>query len=159
MRVDVVGVAGGSRLVLMIEAPNSLHTHRRSSLYIYNAIQHLLQRLQVIRMLPHTDIRPQWDVAGGSRLVLMIEDPHSLHTHRRSSLYIYNAIQHLLQRLQVIRMLPHTDIRPQWSGCCWCGRWSLLVLMIEAPNSLHTYLRSSSSSYIYNAIQYLCYCV
>jgi hypothetical protein len=41
--VDVVGVGGGFLLVLMIETPHSLHTHSRSSLYIYNAIQHLLQ--------------------------------------------------------------------------------------------------------------------
>ena len=49
MDVVVVGVAGGSLLVLMIEAPHSLHTHIRSSSYIiYNAIHHLLQWLQVI---------------------------------------------------------------------------------------------------------------
>jgi hypothetical protein len=48
--VHVVGVAGGSLLVLMFEAPHSLHTHSRSSLYIYNAIQHLLQWLVVISM-------------------------------------------------------------------------------------------------------------
>jgi hypothetical protein len=49
--VDVdVGLAGGSLLVLTFEAPHSLHTHSRSSLYIYNAIQHLLQWLVVIRM-------------------------------------------------------------------------------------------------------------
>jgi hypothetical protein len=32
--VDVVGVAGGSLLVYIIEAPHPLHTHRRSTLYI-----------------------------------------------------------------------------------------------------------------------------
>ena len=55
--MDVVGAAGESLLVLMFEAPHSLHTHShiRSSLYIYNAIQHLLQWLVVIRMQPHTD--------------------------------------------------------------------------------------------------------
>ncbi len=35
---------------------------------------------------------------------LMIKTPHPLHTHRRSYLYIYDAIQHLLQWLVVIRM-------------------------------------------------------
>jgi hypothetical protein len=42
--VDVVGIGGecGLLLVLMIETPYSLHTHSRSSLYIYNAIQLLL---------------------------------------------------------------------------------------------------------------------
>ena len=43
---------------------------------------------------------------------LMIETPHTLHTHTRSILYIYNAIQHLLQWLVVIRMMPHPDICP-----------------------------------------------
>jgi hypothetical protein len=67
-------------------------------LYIYNVIQHLLQRLQVIRMPPHPDICPLGPrarvdllglgVGGGSLLVLMIEVPHPLHTHSRSALYI-----------------------------------------------------------------------
>jgi hypothetical protein len=43
--VDVVGEGGGFLLVLIIETPHSLHTHSRSSSYIYKAIQHLLQRL------------------------------------------------------------------------------------------------------------------
>jgi hypothetical protein len=34
----LVGIAGGSLLVLMIETPHPFHTHTRSSLYIYNAI-------------------------------------------------------------------------------------------------------------------------
>jgi hypothetical protein len=107
LRVDLfgVGVGGGYLLVLIIEAPHPLHTHSRSALYIYNAIQHLLLWLQVIRMPSHPYIC-SWDlrvdllgVGGGYLLVLMIEAPHSLHTHSRSSLYIYNAIHHLLQRL------------------------------------------------------------
>ena len=40
----------------------------------------------------------------------MIGTPHQLHTHRRSSLYIYNALQHLLQWLVVIRILPHPNM-------------------------------------------------
>ena len=52
--MDAVGIGGGYLIVLMIEAPHSLHTHSRSSSYIYNSIQHLLQWLQVIRMQPHT---------------------------------------------------------------------------------------------------------
>ena len=47
---DVVGVGGGSLLVLIIGTPDTLHTHTTSSLYIYNAIQHLQQWLVVIRM-------------------------------------------------------------------------------------------------------------
>jgi hypothetical protein len=45
LRVDVVGTGGGFLLVLMIQTPHSLHTHDRSSSYIYKAIQNLLQRL------------------------------------------------------------------------------------------------------------------
>ena len=52
--MDFVGIGGGYLLVLMIQAPHSLHTHSRSSVYIYNAIQNLRQWLQVIRMQPHT---------------------------------------------------------------------------------------------------------
>jgi hypothetical protein len=43
--VDVVGIGGGFLLVLMIETPHSLHTHSRSTSYIYNVFQLLLQRL------------------------------------------------------------------------------------------------------------------
>jgi hypothetical protein len=54
--VDVVGVGGGTLLVLMIEASHPLYTRIRSSLYIYNAVQvqHMLLWLVVIRMQPHT---------------------------------------------------------------------------------------------------------
>jgi hypothetical protein len=52
--VDVVGIGGGFLLVLMIETPHSLHTHSRSSLYIYNAIQHLLQ----LAARGHKDLTP-----------------------------------------------------------------------------------------------------
>jgi hypothetical protein len=61
-------------------------------------------------------------------LYVMIEALHiPLHTHSRSSLYICNAIQHLLLWLQVIRMLPHPDIYSLWpeSGCRGCRRWTL----------------------------------
>jgi hypothetical protein len=53
--VDVVGVAGGSLLVVIIEAPHSLHTHRRSTSYIYKVFQQLLW-LVVIRMQIQPDI-------------------------------------------------------------------------------------------------------
>jgi hypothetical protein len=67
--VEVVGLAGGSLLVVMIEAPHFLHTHShsRSSLYIYNAIQHLLQWLVVISMQLQPDIcsmEPERGVLG-----------------------------------------------------------------------------------------------
>jgi hypothetical protein len=85
---------------------------------------------------------------GSLLLVHMIDIPHPLNTHRRSSSYIYKVFQHLLQRLQVIRMLPHPDICPLGpeSGCCrqcQCGRWVLLVLMFKAPHSHQTHIRSS----------------
>ena len=37
-------------------------------------------------------------------LVPMIETPHPVHTHSRSSSYIYKVFHHLQQWLQVIRM-------------------------------------------------------
>ena len=42
-------------------------------------------------------------------LVLMIETPHTVHTHSRSSLYIYKVFEHLKQWLRVIGMslTPH----------------------------------------------------
>jgi hypothetical protein len=87
------------------------------------------------------------DVVGeGGRflLVLMIKTPHSLHTHRRSSLYIYNAIYHLLQWLVVISMYLQPDIcsmKPEreLSGYCWGRRWVSVVLRIKTPHSLHTH--------------------
>jgi hypothetical protein len=60
LRADLVGIACGSLLVLMSEVPHTLHTLSRSSLYIYNAIQHILHWLQVIiiRMHLQPDICP-----------------------------------------------------------------------------------------------------
>ena len=96
--MDVVGIGGGSLFVLMIETPHTLHTHSRSSLYIYNAIQHLQQWLPVIRMQPHPDICPLRPVSGfllgaGERITVavgcMIDIPHTLHTHSRSTFNIY----------------------------------------------------------------------
>jgi hypothetical protein len=61
-------------------------------------------------------------------VVLMIEAPHYLHTHSRSSLYIYKVFQHLLQWLAAIG---HKDaatplylpLRPEIeSGSPWCRR-------------------------------------
>jgi hypothetical protein len=54
--LDVVGVAGGSLLVLMIEAPHPHYTHSRSSSYIYKVFPHLILRLVVVRMQPQPDI-------------------------------------------------------------------------------------------------------
>ena len=39
--VDVVGIGGGSLLVLMIKTPYPFHTHSRSSLYIYEVFHDL----------------------------------------------------------------------------------------------------------------------
>jgi hypothetical protein len=77
--VDVVGVGvgGGFLLVLMIEAPHPLHTHRRSTYYIYEVFQHLLQWLVVISILLQPDIClvVGLSIRGGFLLVLMIETP------------------------------------------------------------------------------------
>jgi hypothetical protein len=100
----------------MIETPYPFHTHSRSSLYIYIVFQHLLQFLVVIRMPPHPYIHPLGvdvvGIGGGYLLVLTIEASHPLHTHGRSSLYIYIVFQHLLQFPVVIRMPPHPYIHP-----------------------------------------------
>ena len=119
--MNVVGIVGGSLLVLMIESTHTLHTYTGSTLYIYNAIQHLLQWLEVIRMMQHHIVTALWDlrvnvvgIVGGSLLVLMIESTHTLHTYTGSTLYIYNAIQHLLQWLEVIRMMQHHIVTALW---------------------------------------------
>jgi hypothetical protein len=59
--VLVVGIAGGSLLVLMFESPHSLHTHIRSSLYIYNAIQCLLQWI-VVKACSSSLISALWNL-------------------------------------------------------------------------------------------------
>ena len=54
------------------------------------------------------DLRAKSDVvhgfALGPLLVLMIETPHPVHTHCRSSLYIYKVFEHIQQWLRVIRV-------------------------------------------------------
>jgi len=81
---------------LMIETSPTLHTDYRSSSYIYNVRCWLLW-LVVIRMHFQPDICSLGPVAGcpvcvvvkaDSLLVVMIETPHTLHTHSRSTLYI-----------------------------------------------------------------------
>ena len=54
--MDVVGVGDGFLFVLMIGAPHPLHTHSRSSSYIYKVFQHLLQWLVAIRIQLQPDI-------------------------------------------------------------------------------------------------------
>jgi hypothetical protein len=99
----------------MIEAPHPLHTHRRSTLYIYNVFPHLILQLQVIRMQPPTwymlGLTVKVVVVGDFLQYVMIEAPHTLYTHSRSSSYIYIVFPHLILRLQVIiRMQPQPDI-------------------------------------------------
>jgi hypothetical protein len=67
--VDAVGIGGGYLLVLLIEAPHSLHTHSRSSSYIYSVIQNLLLWLVVIRMQPHTCNGKDYDYVYVSYLI------------------------------------------------------------------------------------------
>ena len=54
----------------------------------------------------------------------MIEAPHPLHTHIRSSSYIYNVFQHLLLWLVGIRMQPQPDMPGPWSHS---QRWLLEI--------------------------------
>jgi hypothetical protein len=130
-----------SLLVVMIETPHTLHTHSRSTLYMYKVFQHLLQWLLVlvvIRMSPQADVYLSPHSAGvvTRRITWLLTCmscwdwyPHfiMIHSHSRSSLYIYIyiAIQHLIVCLQIIMMLPHPDIYPLGleSGCCWYRRW------------------------------------
>jgi hypothetical protein len=76
----------------------------------------------------------------------MIEAPHWLQTHIRSSLYIYKVFQHLLLRLVVIMMQPQPNT-------CWVSEWKVAVgdsvgfwltcimlsFMIGASQPLHIY--------------------
>jgi hypothetical protein len=98
--VVVVGVAGGSLLVLMIETPHTLHTQSRSTLYIckYKVFQHLLQWL-VVRCNPSLFLTC-------NVLYAMITTPHPLHTLIRSSSYICYVFQHLLLWLVVTLFNP-----------------------------------------------------
>ena len=57
MSDDVLGAEVGSSVSLMIETPHPVHTHSKSSLYIYKVFQHLLQWLKVIRMQPYPNIQ------------------------------------------------------------------------------------------------------
>jgi hypothetical protein len=92
----------------MIEAPHPVHTHSRSTSFIYKVFQHLLQWLVVvIRMQPQPDIclvsqsqrcskRFSWFLTCSISYEDMIKAPHPLHTHVRSSPYIYTVFQNLL---------------------------------------------------------------
>jgi hypothetical protein len=63
-----------------------------------------------------------WVQKVDSQLVLMIEASHPLHTHNRSSLYICNAIQHLLLWLQVLKVI---------TGCTPCLIFTLCDLRVD----------------------------
>jgi hypothetical protein len=85
----------------MIEAFHTIHTHSRSTSYMYKVFpQHLELWLVVIRIrmppqpqdISLCDLRVDLlGVGSGYLLVLTIEASHPLHTHSRSSLYIYNV--------------------------------------------------------------------
>jgi len=114
----------------MIKTPHPILTPIMSSSYLYEAFWHLLLWLLVIRMQPQPDMCSWKRWENGSRqftrflacimLWIMMETPHSLHTHSRSTLYIYKVLQHLQLWLMVIRMQPQPDI------CSWkrCGSGS-----------------------------------
>jgi len=93
----------------------------------------------------HKDVTPSWYIClvslthnGGSRRTftwvltcnmsyVMIETPLTLHTYRRSYLYIYKDFQHLSLWLLVTRMQPHTDICLVSSPSG--GRWKKYILL------------------------------
>ena len=91
--MDVVGIGGGSLLVLLIKVPHPLHTHRRSSSYIFNAIQHLLLWLG-IRMQPHTcngkDYVPCVSyLSTNQHTAMTVEGTDHFRLDLTSALYIY----------------------------------------------------------------------
>ena len=63
----VLGVEVGVTVGLMIETPHPVHTHSRSSLYIYKVFEHLQQWLRVIRMQLQPE-GPKSDVVHGFAL-------------------------------------------------------------------------------------------
>jgi hypothetical protein len=149
-------------LQVMIEAPHPLYTHSRFTSHIYNAPATVASGHKDATPTWYCSLRPESNVLslsveGGSLLVLMIESPHYLHTHIRSSCYIYNAIQHLLQRLVVIRMQPQPDIcslRHLVRRFSWSLTWSVLMLLFRPPTHfilipglLHTYIVQFSTCY------------
>jgi hypothetical protein len=150
----------------MIRTPHTLNTHCRSSSYIYIVCQHLLLRLHVIRMQPNLYMLlvSQSTVKGreGSRwftwfchgvlLLRMIKTPHTLHTHSRSSSYIYLVFQHLLLWLVVKRIQPQPDICLVHSDS-WFLTWIMLLTIIGASHPLHTH--NISTLYIYKVFQHL----
>ena len=97
---------------VMIETPLTLHTYRRSYLYIYKDFQHLPLWLMVTRMQPHTDICLVSSPSGGRWL----EEVHSLGFSLVSCrmLWCSHPIQFIL-----IEVLLHTYIKC-FSTCC-CG--------------------------------------
>ena len=101
----------------MIGAPHPLHTHSRSSSYIYS-----VSAASTVDS-GHEDATPTWCMIGLTVSVVVVGDsicfllvmccrlwfwtPHPLHTHVRSTSYIYIVFQHLLLWLVVIRMQPN----------------------------------------------------
>ena len=86
-----------------------------------------------------------WVQNVDSQSVLMIETPHSLHTHTSSP--SYNAIQHLLQWLVVTRMQHYVQSLsgpppgfPQ-KGHFLCGTSTEKALR-EGPNIQRTYSKT-----------------
>ena len=102
----------------MIETPHSLHTHSRSTLYIYKVLQLFQLWPVVIRVHFQPDMCSLKRWGSGSRQFtwfltcimckVMIETSHPIHTHSRSTLYIYKVFQHLLLWLVVIWMQAYT---------------------------------------------------
>ena len=66
-------------------------------------------------------------------LVLMIVTPHPVHTHSRSSLYIYKVLEHLQQWLRVIEMslTPHPRKTHSYHRFC------VIELKQQSRNYIH----------------------
>jgi hypothetical protein len=98
-------------------------------------------------------------VIAGFYVGSLIGASHPLHTHRRSTLYIYKEFQHLLQWLVVIRMQLQPNIcsmEPETeSGCPWCQSWILCwffdmvhpTQFILIAGQLYIYIKNFSTCY------------
>jgi hypothetical protein len=145
----------------MIGAPHALHTHSRSTSYIYNVFQHLFLWLVlvVIKMQSQPDMlvltvtmvdgcRRFTRILTWNVLSVMIGAPHTFHTHSRSTSYIDNVFHHLRLWLVVIRMQP-----TPWYLICPLGPavssydWEPPIPFILIPCLLYTYIMKFSICY------------
>ena len=143
----------------MIEAPHAPYTDRRSSLYMYKVLQHLLLWLVVIRMQPQPDIlrlTVKVAVVGDSLGFWLVHtvgydycNPHTSYSYQLLFIYM------ICVSAPATAASGYKDATPAWYLLYGTWEWmslvskldSLLLLMIETPHTLHTHI--SSYSYIY----------